>query len=145
MRTRDILEWVNDSLSAVFAELPFDATVMKGWPDFARPALRLPTVAIELAGIEVPSYGRVGDALSIAPLTWRITVFATSEQEMVDLADALLTWYRDNESPVLTALNVTGADANLTISFTGAARYESSNDVAVERHGMMFQFVITRT
>lgn len=90
-----ILEIYEYLLTTYGTELAVSTT--KGFPDWARPVLAPPLVALELAGLQ-PREGRIGQAVAKRAVGYRGWLFARNEPELCHLLDDLDTWHSGDGS-----------------------------------------------
>lgn len=106
-------------------------TVIKGYPDWARPALGpLPLAALEITGWQ-PERNRVGQRQARQTATLRFWVFARQETELCELLDSLTTWGSDNN-----AATVSGRLVDLRL--TDGQRYLPETPAQQEQHAFTF-------
>jgi len=123
-----ILEILNDLVTQLAAAL--GVTVVKGFPDWARPALAPPLAALEITGW-LPSTNRIGQRQARQTASFRFWVFARQEPELCTLLDSLTTW-----SAATNAANINSRIVDLALS--DGQRHTPETPAQQEQHAFLF-------
>lgn len=73
-------------------ETQLGVSVLKGFPDWARPNMTLPIAAVELAASSPGTYNRTGHPQAQRTLYFRFFIFARHEPELCEKLESLVNW-----------------------------------------------------
>lgn len=110
-------------------------TMIKGYPDWARPVADLPLAALELATFQPGQLGRIGHGNPRCTMTVRIYLFARHELELCALLDAMQTFTGQN--------GCTLDGQRVDWCWQSAERYAPEVAVQQERHVFVYQYDVT--
>jgi hypothetical protein len=103
--------------------------VLKGKPDWMRPAAVLPVAALELTAWSPGARSRVGQRQSQETVIYQCWCFARNEPELLILTKRLAAWAKDN--PVLLLAN-----ERVEITIQDARRYTPETPTQQEAHAL---------
>lgn len=121
----EILESINTELTTALG-----VTVVKGFPDWARPGAVPPIAALEITAW-TPSTNRIGQRQARQSATFRVYVFARHEPGLCVMLDDLTDW-----SAATPSIEVSSRRVDLTLS--DGLRYTPETSAQQEQHAFVF-------
>ena len=118
------------------AESKLSVNCVKGFPDWARPAVVTPCAALELAAWSPGIPRRIGQNQARQSVTLRLWLFARHEPELAQMLDSLATWAEDGEAPVV-------GSSRLTVNWLEGQRHFSETGSQAEAHGFTVPLSVT--
>ena len=106
-------------------------TTVKGYPDWARPDLVPPLVALEYIGSE-PTTARIGGQMAASGVSYQGWLFARNEPELLRLTDLLYAWHATDGG----AFDI--AARRVVCKLQKDERYISEAGVQKESHAIVF-------